>query len=147
MPACMSVHSSHAGQASALLHHWQPMSCTGRRRGALSTARGVHGADNVWYRGLKSEHGFHPSPAAPQCVPCNYPEERLNRLPLPKARGCPCTPAAICAADATGTLSKPPRPCGMPRYHAPTVWRYYQCADGRVHFNFCSMSWWMWPCQ
>jgi hypothetical protein len=77
--------------------------------------RSVPGADNMWFSYPTSDQAYHPCAAAPACVPCGYPQERLTRLPFPMARGCPCTPEAICAADATGALNKPPKPCGMPR--------------------------------
>ena len=70
----------------------------------------------MWFSSsMEGNAAYHPHPAAPQCVPCNYPEERLNRLALPMARGCPCSPELLCSADATGTLNKAPKPCGMPR--------------------------------
>ena len=73
-------------------------------------------ADNVWYSHRSGGGAHHPNPDAPQCLPCAYPAERLNRLPAPRrARACPCTPEAICAADDSGTLPRPPQPCGFPR--------------------------------
>ena len=79
-------------------------------------------ADNTWFSSsMEGNAAFHPYPAAPQCVPCNYPQERLNRLVQPKPRGCPCTPELICAADRTQTLNKPPKPCGMPRRGAAAL--------------------------
>ena len=73
-------------------------------------------ADNTWFSSsAEGNAARHPHPAAPQCVPCNYPKERLTRLARPMPRGCPCIPDLICAADRTSSLNRPPKPCGMPR--------------------------------
>ena len=68
----------------------------------------------MWYSEHMAKGSHHPNQAAPQCVPCNYSKD-MSKLWWPMAKGCPCKPEDICAADGTGTISKPGKPCGMPR--------------------------------
>jgi hypothetical protein len=82
-------------------------------------------ADNMWFSEPLAKMSRHPHPEAPQCVPCDYAGD-TSGLPFPMPRGCPCTPEALCAADTTGALNRPPLACGMPRWalleaHPPSM--------------------------
>lgn len=74
----------------------------------------------MWYSEHMAKASSHPNQASPQCVPCNYSKD-TSKLPWPLPRGCPCKPEDLCKADAVGTLNKHSRPCGMPRYSAPST--------------------------
>jgi hypothetical protein len=81
-------------------------------------------ADNQWGSDLMGGGMRHPHRGAPVCVPCGYAGD-TSQLAFPAPPACTCTPAALCAADTTGWLNKPPAACGFPRCGVMRVYMYH----------------------
>ena len=70
-------------------------------------------ADNIAFNSGKWEPSVHPHLDAPACVPCGY-GGNASELGFPMPQGCPCRPAALCAADVNHTIF-PATSCSVPR--------------------------------
>ena len=76
-------------------------------------------ADHLWWADRNiHRRASHPNRHAPRCLPCNFPDQHLDRLSAPfrAPKGCPCTPQLLCEHDERGIFNKY---CDIPR--APTM--------------------------
>ena len=93
-------------------HNGAPYSCQ---------PRSVCATDNLAYNKMMWGPSPHPHPDAPACVPCGYGGD-ASELGFPMPQGCPCRPAALCAADtARNTFPNVSAHCGIPRQRGPVL--------------------------